>query len=124
MISLIISTFFAGIFYLLAGVFGLTRHFLLEPKIADMPKTPRWPMLVFFAFSVVMVYAGMRYLTSWATWQATTMPLAATGFGVMLAFAIFVIFAIFAYKGSLLYDTTTRRASSTLNELIDRLRKL
>lgn len=118
MISLMINTFMAGLFYTLAGVFGLTRHFLLEPKIADMPKTPRWLLQVFFAFSVVMIYAGLRYLTAWATGQATTVPPAATGFGVMLAFAIF------GYTGSLLYDTFTRKASFTLDELIERFRKL
>lgn len=116
--NLLINTFFAGFFYLLAGLFGLTRHFLLEPRMPDLPKTPRWLLRVSFGFSVVMVYAGLRYLTAWGSGIATTVPPAATGFGVLLAFSIFT------YKGSLLYDTWTRKASFSLDELLDRMRNL
>ena len=112
--NLLINTFFAGFFYTLAGVFGLIRHFLLEPRIPDMPKTPRWLLQVFFGFSVVMLYAGMRYLTAWGSGIATTVPPAATGFGVLLAFSVFT------YKGSLLYDTITRKASFSLDEFLQR----
>lgn len=116
--TLMLNTFFAGLFYTMAGCFGLTRHFLLEPRIPDNPKTPVWLLRVFFAFSAVMLYVGMRYLTAWYTGIAVVAPPAATGVGVLIALAIL------SYKSALLYDTVTRKAQFTLDELIERLKKL
>lgn len=116
--TLLVNTFFAGTFYLLAGVFGLTRHFLLEPHIPEQPKTPVWLLRVFFTFSAIMIYVGLRYLTSWFTGAAIVAPPAATGLGVLISGTILM------YKGSLLYDTATRKATFSLDELIERLKNL
>lgn len=116
--SALLNTFAAGFFFTLAGVFGLIRHFLLEPAMEDHPKAPKWLLRVFFGFSTVTTYVGLRYLTAWYTGAAVVAPPAATGLGVLLAFTLFV------YKGSLLYDTHTRKPFSTLDELIRRFKEL
>lgn len=116
--TLMLNTFFAGLFYSMAGIFGLTRHFLLEPRIPELPKTPVWLLRVFFAFSAVMLYVGMRYFTAWYTGVAIVAPPAATGLGVLISFTILT------YKGALLYDTITRKAAFSLDELIERLKNL
>lgn len=114
----LLNTFAAGFFYLAAGICGLIRHFMLEPKLLAEPRTPKWLLRVFFGFSTVMIYVGLRFLTAWATGAAVVTPPAATSIGVLVAFAICV------YKGSLLYDTATRKASFTLDELIKRFKDL
>lgn len=116
--DVLMTTFVAGFFYLFAGVCGLVRHFLLEPKIADGPKTPKWLLRVFFAFSTVMIYVGLRFLTAWYTGAALTVGPAATGIGVLVAVTTAT------YKGSLLYDTFTRKASFSLDELIQRFKDI
>ena len=116
--TLLINTFLAGTFYLLAGCFGLVRHFLLEPTMTNLPSTPKWLLRVFFGFSVVMVYVGLRYITVWASGEATTVPPAATGLGVLIAFTIFT------YKSSLLFDTYTRKVPMSTEELFRRLKEL
>lgn len=112
------TTFAAGFFYLFAGVCGLIRHFMLEPRIATMPRTPSWLLKVFFVFSTVMIYVGLRFLTAWFTGAALTVGPAATGIGLLVAVATAT------YKGSLLYDTITRKASYTLDELIQRFKDI
>lgn len=114
----LLNTFAAGFLFTLAGIFGLVRHFILEPHLPAEPRTPKWLMRVFFGFSTVMIYVGLRYLTAWYTGAAITAPPAATGLGVLLAFTLFV------YKGSLLYDTITRKAAFTLDELVKRFKEL
>jgi uncharacterized membrane protein len=114
----LINTFVSGVFFLLAGIFGLVRHFLLEPRIPVEPKTPTWLLRVFFGFSTVMLYVGMRYLVAWYTGAALYVPPAATGLGVLIALAVFT------YKGSLLYDTVTRKAHFSLDELIQRFKDM
>lgn len=116
--AILLNTFAAGFFYLAAGICGLVRHFLLEPKLLAEPRTPRWLLRVFFGFSCVMIYVGLRFLTAWATGAATVTPPGATAIGVLVAVTIFT------YKGSLLYDTVTRKASFTLDELIKRFKDL
>lgn len=114
----LLNTFAAGFFYSFAGTCGLVRHFLLEPKIANAPKTPQWLLRVFFAFSVVMLYIGLRFLTAWYTGAAMTVGPTATGIGVLAAFTTAT------YKGSLLYDTWTRKMAYSLDELISRFKDI
>lgn len=116
--SELLNTFAAGFFYTLAGICGLIRHFLLEPKLPALPKTPRWLLHVFFAFSAVLIYIGLRYLTAWYTGAATVTPPAATGLGVLLSATLLT------YKGSLLYDTATRAPFFTMDELVKRFKEL
>lgn len=114
----LINTFLAGSLYSLAGIFGLVRHFMLEPNSPHDAHAPTWLMRIVFGFSTVLIYVGLRFLTSWATGAAITTPPAATGLGVLLALALFI------YTGSLLYDTMTRKPNFTLDELIERFRNL
>ncbi len=92
-----------GLFYFAAGLCGLVRHFLLEPGMPNYPKAPQWLLNVFFAFSSVLIYAGLRYLWMFGTGEGATVPPGATGMGVLLAFATFV------YKGSMLYNVLRQR---------------
>jgi len=97
------NTFWAGAFYLLAGLCGLIRHFLLEPQMPNYPRAPKWLLHVFFAFAAVLVYAGLRFLWAWGTGQGTSVPPGTTGMGVLLSFAVF------AYKASMLYNVALQR---------------
>jgi hypothetical protein len=99
----LINSLFVGLFYLFAGLCGLVRHFLLEPGMANYPKAPKWLLNVFFAFSSVLIYAGLRFLWVWATGEGVRVPPGATGMGVLLAFATFV------YKASMLYNVLRQR---------------
>ena len=53
---------FAGLFNFAAGTCGLSRHFQLEPGMANHPKAPKWLPNVFFTFSSVLIYAGLRFM--------------------------------------------------------------
>lgn len=116
--DILINTFLAGLLYLVAGIAGLIRHFLLEPKLVNEPRTPKWLMRIFFGFSTVMIYCGLRFLSAWYTGAAVTTPPGVGGMGVLLAVTLAI------YKGSLLYDTITRKAAFTLDELIRRFKEL
>lgn len=112
------NTFLAGLFYLLAGMSGLTRHFLLHPTVPEgTPRTPAWLLSVVFAFSVVMVYSGLRFLTVWYTDEAVDVPPGVTGYGVLLAGSIF------GYKISMLIDTIRRKPVWAMADLIKALNK-
>lgn len=113
------NTLATGMFFLLAGLCGLVRHFILEPSLAEtLPRTPRWLLRVFFGFSVVMSYVGAKYLTLWYSGLATTAPPGSTGMGVLIAGTIL------SYKAALLADTLTRKPSFTLDDIIEGLKRL
>lgn len=118
MISTTLMTFAAGALYLIAGLCGLIRHFLLEPRLVIIPRTPRWLLRIFFGFSTVMIYVGLKFIAVWAEGLATQSPPGVTGLGVLIAFTIFT------YKSSLLYDTLTRKSSMTMDELVQRFKEL
>lgn len=99
----LINSLLAGLFYLGAGVSGLVRHFLLEPAMANYPKAPQWLLNVNFAFSSVLIYAGLRFLWSWGTGEGSAVPPGVTGMGVLLASATFV------YKASMLTNVLRQR---------------
>lgn len=109
-----INGLMAGGMFLCSGVFGLSRHFLLEPNLPPQVRAgyPRWLLHVAFATAVVMVYAGMRYICDSVSSHAANY----TGLSVVIAGATC------AYQGSLLYDTWTRRPSLLLEDIINALR--
>jgi hypothetical protein len=93
----------AGMFYLLAGLCGLVRHFLLEPTIPNYPRAPSWLLNVVFGFAALLIYAGLRYLWVWGTGEGSTTPPGATGMGVLLGAGLFI------YKGAMLYNVARQR---------------
>jgi len=97
------NSFYAGLFYTLAGCFGLIRHFLLEPRMPNYPRAPQWLLHVFFGFAAILIFAGLRFLCAWATGEGRSVPPGATGMGVLLAAALFV------YKGSMLGNVLHQR---------------
>ncbi|MEG3089489.1 hypothetical protein [Sphingomonas sp. PB4P5] len=97
------NSFWAGSLYLLAGLCGLVRHFLLEPNVPNYPQAPRWLLNVYFMFAAVLIFAGLRFLTVWLSGEAATIPPGATGMGVLLALATFT------YKGSMLFNVARQR---------------
>lgn len=114
----LVNSLFAGSFYLLAGICGLVRHFLLEPGMANYPRAPKWLLNVFFMFSCVLMYAGLRFLWVWATGEGVTVPPGVTGMGVMLAAATFI------YKGSMLFNVARQRYPADVWVRLDRITKL
>jgi len=100
--TIMTNTLLAGAAYVLAGIFGLIRHFMLEPKVQAMPRAPTWLLHVFFCFSAVLVYVGLRFLWAWGTNSAMTSPPGATGMGLLMAISLLV------YKASLLKDATSQ----------------
>jgi len=113
-----LQTFFAGLLYMVAGLCGLTRHFLLHPTVPEgTPRPPKWLLGVVFGFSVVMIYSGLRYLTAWYIGEATTVPPGVTGYGVFIALTLAM------YKVSMLTDTIMRKPVWTLTDLAKELKK-
>jgi hypothetical protein len=113
-----LNTLIAGLCFLCAGVCGLVRHFLLEPTLEQLPKTPRWLLRIFFGFATIMTYVGARYLCVWYSGAATTVPPGVTGLGVLIASTVFT------YKAALLADTLTRKPSFTLDDIMEGLKRL
>lgn len=112
------NTFYAGLFYLLAGMFGLIQHFLLEPSAPNYPKAPPWLLHVFFAFAAVLIFAGLRFLTDWGTGEGATVPPGASGMGVLMAFSIFV------YKGAKLANVLRQWYPAEVWARLDRLAEI
>lgn len=98
-----VNAFWAGLFYLLAGVCGLVRTFLLEPHVPSYPKAPQWLLHVCFLVSVVLMFSGMRFLWAYASGAAVTVPPGATGNGVLMAFALF------AYNAAMMINVARQR---------------
>lgn len=95
----LLNTLIAGLAYLIAGTCGITRHFLLEPRIKHFPRKPSWLLHVFFVFSATLLWIGLRFMWFWFIGEATVVPPGATGTGVVLALVTLL------YKSSLLWDT-------------------
>lgn len=104
-----INTILAGLFYILAGCSGLIRHFLLKNEVRDHSgKAPHVLLATVFSFSVVMVFAGLHFLSVWFDGEATVAPPGATGVGALLAFVVM------AYKFAMLYDTAQTNSTFIL----------
>jgi hypothetical protein len=114
----LINTFSAGLFYLLAGCCGLVRHFLLEPGMGNYPRAPKWLLHVFFMFSSVLIFAGLRFLWAWGSGEGATVPPGVTGMGVLLAFATF------GYKASMLYNVARQRYPAETWARLNRITEL
>lgn len=112
------ASFFAGLFYLLAGLFGLFRHLVLEPNIPNYPKAPPWLLNVVFAFAVILIYAGLRFLWVWGTGEGAVSPPGATGFSVVLAFGTM------AYKFSMLLNVLRQRYPADVWARLNRINAL
>lgn len=109
------TTLFAGLFLTLSGMSGLTRHFLLEPKMTNYPKAPTWLLYVFFFFSAFLFFLGVRYLWTWAVEDTTTIPPGASTTMMMLSCAILI------YKGSLLANVLRQRLPAGVWERLNKI---
>jgi len=101
-LTVLLNSLLAGMFWLAAGLCGLTRHFLLEPRLVGYPKSKEWLQNVFFVYASCLIFVGLRFLTIWYTGEANVSPPGATSMGVFIA-AITLI-----YKSSLLADTISK----------------
>jgi len=101
-----INGLLAGILFSISGLSGLSRHFLLEPSLPPKVRIgyPKWLLHVAFASSVIMLYAGMRYLVD----ALSSHTAAYTGVSVLIAWATC------SYQSALLYDTWNRRPDGYL----------
>lgn len=117
MTALSINTFLAALFYTLAGTSGLVRHFLLEPQMVNYPRAPKPLLLVFFLFSTVLLFFGMRAFCAW--WMGEQeVPPAAAPTTVLLAFSIFV------YKISMLINILHQRYPAEVWRRLNRINTL
>lgn len=112
------ASFFAGLFYLLAGLFSLSRHIILEPSIPNYPKAPAWLLNIVFAFGAILVYAGLRFLWVWGTGEGAVSPPGATGFSVMMAFAVM------AYKIAMIVNVLRQRYPADVWARLNRINAL
>lgn len=92
----------AGIPLAVAGICGLVRHFLLEPRMEHYPKAPGWLLFIYFIFSVVLIYLGLRFLVAWFGEDRGIPPNAQPGF-VMLGWTVLL------YKGAMLINVLRQR---------------
>jgi hypothetical protein len=63
-----------GIMLLLAGIFCIVRHFLLEPGTETFPKAPVFVRHGMFAFSLVLLFLGLQYTWVFLDGQGNTTP--------------------------------------------------
>ena len=112
------NAFFAGLFLFIAGVFGLMRHFLLEPGIQNYPKAPSWLLKVYFLFATVLIYMGLTYFTVWFMGGPNTIPPGASPKMVLLSFAILF------YKGSMFVNVLRQRYPPEVWARINRLQDI
>lgn len=56
---------YAGIMWILAGCCGLTRHFVMEPKMTTFPKAPPYLHFVYFLTSTYFLFVGLRFAFAW-----------------------------------------------------------
>lgn len=106
----------AGLPLVIAGICGLVRHFLLDPTMLRYPRAPGWLLGVFFLFSSVLIYAGLRFLLAWYLEQPGVPP-NAQPMMVVLAWAVLM------YKGSMLWNVFKQRHPAQIWERIYRLQR-
>lgn len=106
------NTLVVGLFFMVAGMLGLARHYLLEPKIANYPQAPRWLLTIFFYFGAVLIWWGMRYLGAW--WDgAPTQPS-----------TVFFALSVLIYKGGLFVNTLRQRLPAHLWARLNRINEI
>lgn len=113
------NSLIAGVFMVASGCSGLARHFLLEPAAAHYPKAPAWLNFVFFLFSSVLIFLGLRFLVAYVSGAVGSPPNA----GPTMAFlSIFILI----YKVSMLVNVLRQRLPSgtwdRLNRITDSVR--
>lgn len=104
----------AGLPLVVAGICGLVRHFLLEPRMEHYPKAPGWLLLVYFAFAVVLIYLGLRFLLAWLGESDRIPPNAQPGF-VLMGWTAFL------YKGAMLLNVLRQRYPVAVWRRLNRL---
>lgn len=72
--SWINDTLLAGACLSVAGISGLARHFLLEPRIATYPRAPKPLLAVFFVTSVTFLFLGARFLAVYVNGERGVPP--------------------------------------------------
>lgn len=92
----------AGVPLVVAGICGYIRHFLLEPRAEHYPKAPGWLLVVFFIFSSVLVFLGLRFIVAWVGENPSIPPNAQPAF-VLLGWTVLL------YKGSMLLNVLRQR---------------
>lgn len=108
------NSLIAGVCLVLAGMSGLSRHFLLEPVSANYPKAPAWLNFVFFAFASVLIFLGLRFLVAFFTDAQGSPPNA----GPTMAFlSIFIL----VYKVSMLVNVLRQRLPSGTWDRLNRI---
>lgn len=112
------NTLLAGVFYLLAGICGLVRHFILEPRMENYPRAPGWLLNVVFAFAAVLIFAGLRFLWAWGSGAAASIPPGATGMGVVLSASLLM------YKASMLGNVLFQRYPAEVWMRLERISEL
>lgn len=106
------NSLIAGVFFMAAGILGLVRHYLLEPKIANYPQAPAWLLKDFFFFAGVLVWWGLRYLGTW--WEGeVTQPS-----------TVFFAFSVLLYKGGLFVNTLRQRLPAHLWQRLNRINEI
>lgn len=114
----LINSLLAGVFYFVAGTSGLVRHFLMEPGMTHYPPAPKWLLHIFFIFSSVLIYAGLRFLWAWGTGEGVNTPPGATAMAVLLSFTTMI------YKLSMLYNVMRQRYPSDVWARLNRITRL
>lgn len=111
------DTLAAGVFLLMAGSFGLLRHFLLEPRMPNYPKAPPFLLAVFFLFATVLIVVGLRYINAWIAGETTIPPAASPTMA-------FLSFMIMFYKGTMLFNVLRQRLPARLWDRLNNIQNI
>jgi drug/metabolite transporter (DMT)-like permease len=79
----------AGICFTLAAVLCFALHFLLEPRTIGYPKAPKFVLINYFAFALVLFYMGTSFFSSYF-FGPPSVPPQAQPKTVMMALALII----------------------------------
>lgn len=107
-----------GIFWLLAGVCGMIRHFLLEPRTTTYPRAPAWLLAVFFAAATFFIFLGLRFVAAYVAREPGIPPQASPS---MMATSMVVLIYQAALLANILrqhYPAHTWKRLNRIQEIV------
>lgn len=105
-----------GSFLILAGIFTLIRHFLLEPAQLNYPKAPVFVRHGIFAFAMVCLFLGLQFIATFFDDAAPTSVPPQPGPAIQLLST-----ALMIYKGILLGNIVRQRYPADVWKRLNRV---
>lgn len=112
------GTLVAGILFIMAGGFTLSRHFLLEPTSKNYPRCPNWLRFIMFLFGSILVLYGLQYIWVFVSNKPDTIPPQASSPMQFMALCLCI------NQGSLFLNIVMQRCSEKVWTKLERINSL